>query len=108
MWLNPLMGGNDYRPSQRGMAVALDFVDDVLPGCSLANLEQLARVLSGVHLNRPERRQHPRLPAVEAHSSDPGTGWPEKRSLRKRAALFHRFSPLDELVKLTSPPDRSK
>ena len=62
MWLNPLMGVREYQPSQRGMAAALDYVDDLLPGCNLASLEQLAEVLSDVRLNRPERRQRPRLP----------------------------------------------
>jgi len=71
MWLNPLMGSNEYLPSQRGMAAALAYVDDLLPGGNLASLEQLADVLSDVNLNRPERKQHPRLPqTIEAGPSE--------------------------------------
>ena len=70
MWLNPLIGSNEYQPSQRGMAAALAYVDDLLPGCNLASLEELAEVLSDVRLNRPERKQHPRrLPTIEAAPS---------------------------------------
>ena len=108
MWLNPLMGDAGYQPRQQGMEAALAHVDDLLPGGNLASLEQVARVLSGVQRNRPERKQKPRWPPAEAHSSNQGTGWSEERALRKRAALFHRFSTPEELAKLTSLPDGSK
>jgi uncharacterized protein with von Willebrand factor type A (vWA) domain len=61
MWLNPLLGAADYQPSQHGMAAAKPFVDDFLPGSNLANLEQLAKILSSIAMRRPERRQNARL-----------------------------------------------
>jgi uncharacterized protein with von Willebrand factor type A (vWA) domain len=41
LWLNPLLGADDYRPVAQGMAAALPYVDDFLP---VHNLESLARV----------------------------------------------------------------
>ena len=67
MWLNPLLGTAGYQPSQQGMAAAMPFVDDFLPGGNLANLEQLAQILSSVARHRPERRQNARRsPLAEA------------------------------------------
>ena len=59
IWLNPLVGADGYEPSQRGMAAALGFVDDLLPGRNLAGLEQLAEILSGLHLERPTAQAAP-------------------------------------------------
>ncbi len=64
IWLNPLLGLPAYEPTQRGMAAASAYIDDFLPGCNLASLEQLARLLSSVALARPERKQHVRPPAA--------------------------------------------
>ncbi len=58
MWLNPLLGDAEYQPSQQGMTAALPFVDDFLPGGNLAGLEQLAKILSSIAMNRPARRQN--------------------------------------------------
>ena len=107
IWLNPLMGSDNYEPSQHGMAAALAYVDDLLPGCSLASLEQVAAVLSGISLDRPARKQHPRLSA-EVEASDPETERLEKRALRRRAAFFHRFSTPEDLAKLANQSERSK
>ncbi|MEX1253937.1 MAG: VWA domain-containing protein [Dehalococcoidia bacterium] len=41
LWLNPLLGADDYRPVAQGMAAALPYVDEFLP---VHNLESLARV----------------------------------------------------------------
>ena len=68
IWLNPLLGSPAYEPTQRGMATALAYIDDFLPGCNLASLEQLAGLLSSVALVRPERKQHVRPPSA---SSEP-------------------------------------
>jgi uncharacterized protein len=68
IWLNPLMGVSDYEPTQSGMAAALVYVDDFLPGRNLASLEGLAEVLSAIPPTRPERKQHPRRPAPETRS----------------------------------------
>lgn len=41
IWLNPLLGGEGYRPAVRGMQAALPFVDEFLPVHNLASAEQL-------------------------------------------------------------------
>jgi uncharacterized protein len=46
VWLNPLIGTEDYAPLTRGLQAALPFVDDFLPARTLTNLADLA-----VHLN---------------------------------------------------------
>jgi hypothetical protein len=47
VWLNPLLGTEDYAPLTRGLQAAMPFVDDFLPARTLANFEDLAS-----HLNR--------------------------------------------------------
>lgn len=54
VWLNPLAGSADYRPLATGMAAALPSVDDFLPAASVANLEQLGRLL-GAQTHRPHQ-----------------------------------------------------
>jgi uncharacterized protein len=66
IWLNPLLGSPAYEPTQRGMATALGCIDDFLPGCNLASLEQMAGLLSSVTLVRPERKQHVRPPIARS------------------------------------------
>jgi hypothetical protein len=46
VWLNPLIGTDDYAPLTRGLQAALPHVDDFLPARTLMNLADLA-----VHLN---------------------------------------------------------
>jgi uncharacterized protein with von Willebrand factor type A (vWA) domain len=73
IWLNPLLGAEDYAPVQRGMTSALPYVDEFLPVHNLASLEQLAEVLSSVATLRPVRKQHPlrasRAPAEEGEAA---------------------------------------
>ncbi len=57
IWLNPLLGSENYQPIQQGMSAALPYVDDFLPVHNLASLEQLAEVLSSIGQTRPERKQ---------------------------------------------------
>jgi uncharacterized protein with von Willebrand factor type A (vWA) domain len=64
MWLSPLLGSDEYRPVQRGIATIMPCVDDFLPVHNLASLEQLARVLSQVATQRPMRKQRLCAPAV--------------------------------------------
>jgi hypothetical protein len=45
VWLNPLAAHPDYEPLTRGMRVAVPHTDRLLPGNSLASLEQLAAIL---------------------------------------------------------------
>jgi uncharacterized protein len=46
IWLNPLLGAEDYEPLTRGMQAALPYVDDFLPAHNLASLEHLAERLT--------------------------------------------------------------
>ena len=46
IWLNPLIGTEDYAPLTRGLQAALPFVDDFLPVHNLASLESLAERLN--------------------------------------------------------------
>jgi uncharacterized protein with von Willebrand factor type A (vWA) domain len=69
IWLNPLLGSDEYSPVQRGMATAMPYVDDFLPVHNLASLEQLADLLSSVAALRPARRQIVRSSQLEAARS---------------------------------------
>lgn len=57
IWLNPLLGSDEYEPLTRGMQTALPYVDDFLPVHNLASLEDLAERLKFVEDHRPERKQ---------------------------------------------------
>ena len=48
IWLNPLLGQEDYRPVTAGMRTALPFIDDFLPANTLDNLLALGRALEAV------------------------------------------------------------
>jgi hypothetical protein len=79
VWLNPLLGAEDYRPLTRGMQAALPFADDFLPVHNLASLEQLAEKLGSLDAHRPRRYQRPStIATVEDHGtgsrSDPAPG----------------------------------
>jgi uncharacterized protein with von Willebrand factor type A (vWA) domain len=50
LWLNPLLGGKDYRPLARGMAAALPYIDYFLPAHNLDSLARVAGTLA--HLAR--------------------------------------------------------
>jgi uncharacterized protein with von Willebrand factor type A (vWA) domain len=65
IWLNPLLGSDEYKPVQRGMATVMPCVDDFLPVHNLASLEQLAEVLSLVAAIRPVRKQRVCPPELE-------------------------------------------
>lgn len=45
VWLNPLAAGPAYEPLTRGMRAAVPHTDRLLPGNSLASLEELAAIL---------------------------------------------------------------
>ena len=57
IWLNPLLGSEEYEPLTRGMQAALPYVDDFLPVHNLASLEDLARHLKGLEERRRVRKQ---------------------------------------------------
>ena len=46
IWLNPLLGSDEYEPLVRGIQVALPHIDDFLPVHNVASLEQLAALLA--------------------------------------------------------------
>jgi hypothetical protein len=48
VWLNPLAASPGYEPLTRGMVAALPHTDHLLPGTSLASLEELAALLEDV------------------------------------------------------------
>jgi uncharacterized protein with von Willebrand factor type A (vWA) domain len=60
IWLNPLLGSEQYEPLTRGMKTALPFIDDFLPVHNLASLEDLARHLQLVGSSRPVQNQRKR------------------------------------------------
>jgi uncharacterized protein with von Willebrand factor type A (vWA) domain len=48
IWLNPLLGKDNYQPLVEGMAAALPFVDDFLPSHNLQSLEALGEHLAAL------------------------------------------------------------
>ena len=46
IWVNPLKAAPGYQPIARGMAAALPYADEFLPGNNLESLEELARDVS--------------------------------------------------------------
>jgi uncharacterized protein with von Willebrand factor type A (vWA) domain len=89
IWLSPLLGSDEYRPVQRGIATVMPCVDDFLPVHNLASLDQLARVLSQVATQRPARKQRTCAPEVpeEGEIEPPSPAPPERRPTLKRAPL---------------------
>jgi uncharacterized protein with von Willebrand factor type A (vWA) domain len=59
IWLNPLLGSDNYEPLTRGILAALPYVDDFLPVHNLASLEQLGDLLQRLSEYRPLRQQQP-------------------------------------------------
>jgi uncharacterized protein with von Willebrand factor type A (vWA) domain len=98
VWLNPLLGAQEGQPGgmARGMAAALAYVDDLLPGGNLASLEQLAGILSTVRLQRPRRKQHPHWPPA----APPGAAPLEEHPFAKVMAEYPWLEMFAELGKL--------
>jgi uncharacterized protein len=48
VWLNPLAGTPGYEPLAGGMRAAYPYIDDFLPAGTVASLERLGEILSGV------------------------------------------------------------
>jgi uncharacterized protein with von Willebrand factor type A (vWA) domain len=67
IWLNPLLGSQDYQPLTRGMQAALPYIDDFMPVNNLDSLEAL-----GVHLNGLEhhRRRGPQTRPSKPEESE--------------------------------------
>jgi uncharacterized protein with von Willebrand factor type A (vWA) domain len=60
IWLNPLLGHDDYRPVTAGMRTALPYIDAFLPANNLDSLIALGRALETVDERRPDRAGQPR------------------------------------------------
>ncbi len=86
IWLNPLLGSDEYQPVQRGMATVMPCVDDFLPVHNLASLDQLAEVLSTVATQRPARKQQLCAPKVQ----DPETEADKIPKLRQDKPTLRR------------------
>lgn len=89
MWLSPLLGSDEYRPVQRGIATIMPCVDDFMPVHNLASLEQLAQTLSTVATQRPARKQRLCAPEVP---EEPEPAQPPHPPRQDRPTL--RFAPL--------------
>jgi len=57
IWLNPLLGSENYEPLTRGIQAALPHIDDFLPVHNLASLEQLGELLERLGEHKPARPQ---------------------------------------------------
>jgi uncharacterized protein with von Willebrand factor type A (vWA) domain len=57
IWLNPLLGAENYEPLTRGIQAALPYIDDFLPVHNLASLEQLGDLLERLGEHKPSRPQ---------------------------------------------------
>ncbi len=57
VWLNPLLGSQEYEPLTRGMVAALPHVDDFLPVHNLASLEDLAVHLALLDSGQARRKR---------------------------------------------------
>ena len=59
IWVNPLLGHDDYRPVTAGMRAALPYIDNFLPGNNLESLLALGKLLERVEgRRRPARSSH--------------------------------------------------
>lgn len=58
IWLNPLLGSQNYEPLTRGIQAALPYIDDFLPVHNLISLEQLGHLLERLGEHKPARRHH--------------------------------------------------
>ncbi|MFK7804508.1 MAG: VWA domain-containing protein [Anaerolineae bacterium] len=56
VWLNPLLGSDEYEPLTRGMVAAMPYIDDFLPVHNLNSLELLAQHLKALDDPKNKRR----------------------------------------------------
>src|SRR5919201_1814639 len=75
VWVNPLKGSPRYEPLARGMAGALPFVDEFLPGHNLQSLEELARALARIRAASARLRGIARVtPVLRSDALDAAAG----------------------------------
>lgn len=73
IWLNPLLGQQDYKPVTAGMRAALPYIDDFLPAHSLDSLIALGKLLESVDDSaRPARASRPAHAATPAPTGGAG------------------------------------
>jgi len=72
IWLNPLIGSEDYAPLTRGLQAALPYVDDFLPVRTLRDVRDLALHLGSI--NRYGRHRHLHLHGAATTRLDPADG----------------------------------
>lgn len=77
IWVNPLAGDERYQPIAGGMRAALPFVDRLMPGDTLAALQDVAAVLSGSK-PPPDNRFRPPPPPRGAGLGAPGPSGPPR------------------------------
>ena len=67
VWLNPLIGSQDYAPLTRGMQAALPYVDDFLSARNISSIEALAEHLERLEMSggSPRRRRTGRQSRTE-------------------------------------------
>jgi uncharacterized protein with von Willebrand factor type A (vWA) domain len=73
IWLNPLIGSEDYAPLTRGLQAALPYVDDFLPVRTLRDVRDLALHLGSIRYGR-HRHLHLRRPAATRVGTADGSG----------------------------------
>jgi uncharacterized protein len=79
IWLNPLLGSASYEPLTRGMAAALDHLDEFLPAHNIASLEQLAISLAAGQI---AHRRAVRSAFARGASTDSAQPWRRRETRR--------------------------
>ena len=74
VWLNPLIGGEDYAPLTRGLQAALPYVDDFLPVRTLRDVRDLALHLAAINRHGRHRKLHLRRSAAPGVGPVDGSG----------------------------------
>jgi uncharacterized protein with von Willebrand factor type A (vWA) domain len=74
IWLNPLIGSDDFAPLTRGLQAALPFVDDFLPVRTLRDVRDLALHLGSINRHGRHRHLHLRGPAITRVDPADGPG----------------------------------
>ncbi|MGO8951346.1 MAG: vWA domain-containing protein [Ktedonobacterales bacterium] len=82
IWLNPLLGQEDYRPVTAGMRAALPFIDDFLPANTLDSLLELGKSLEAMDDRRRVEGSRQGTASQQAASSSMRRSSPKPISTR--------------------------
>ncbi len=85
IWLNPLLGQEDYRPVTAGMRTALPYIDDFLPANNVESLLTLGRSLEAMGDRRPERKAVRAMAALPGAQGATQTRWTPPQPAARRA-----------------------